>query len=184
MSTVFIFHGIGGSPEENWFPWLKIELEKSGSTVIIPQFPDPDRPSLNEWMEHFKLYHSSLNPESILIGHSLGATFALRLLESIGKAVKATFLVAPVSGRKMGREYEPLMMSFTDKPFDWETIRKNAGSITILNSDNDPFIPFTSAERLAENLASTISVIRGGGHFNASAGFREFPELLEMISKA
>ncbi|MDD5055828.1 MAG: alpha/beta hydrolase [Candidatus Peribacteraceae bacterium] len=183
MSTVFIVHGIGGSPEENWFPWLKTELERSGHIISIPQFPNADRPLLEEWMEHFKRYLPSINEHTILIGHSLGAAFLLRLLETIDTPVKATFLIAPVSGRKMSREYEPLMTSFTNEPFDVETIRRNAGSVTILNSDNDPFIPLASAKRLAESLQATITVIAGGGHFNASAGYDEFPELLKVISE-
>ena len=39
MKKVVIIHGANGSPEENWFPWLKKELETKGIEVIIPQFP-------------------------------------------------------------------------------------------------------------------------------------------------
>src|SRR3989338_4142675 len=42
MSNVFIFHGTGGYPEENWFPWLKKELEELECKVIIPKFPSPE----------------------------------------------------------------------------------------------------------------------------------------------
>ena len=30
MSSVFLFHGFGGSPDNNWFPWLTHELEAAG----------------------------------------------------------------------------------------------------------------------------------------------------------
>lgn len=43
---VFIIHGWSGSPEENWFPWLKKELENSGFEVHVPQIPDADNPEL------------------------------------------------------------------------------------------------------------------------------------------
>ncbi|PIN68395.1 hydrolase, partial [Candidatus Woesearchaeota archaeon CG11_big_fil_rev_8_21_14_0_20_57_5] len=36
MKTVFIFHGTEGYPEENWFSWLKQELERIGYQVVVP----------------------------------------------------------------------------------------------------------------------------------------------------
>lgn len=39
MNNVFIFHGTEGYPEENWFPWMKRELEQNGCSAFVPQFP-------------------------------------------------------------------------------------------------------------------------------------------------
>ena len=37
-----IFHGTFSSIDENWFPWLKENLEKLGQTVFAIQFPVDD----------------------------------------------------------------------------------------------------------------------------------------------
>ena len=63
MATVFIIHGSYGHPGENWFPWLKDELEKIGHRVCVPQFPCPksNAPSdgthdIHKWFEVFTVY--------------------------------------------------------------------------------------------------------------------------------
>jgi len=46
MPNVIFFHGAYGDGQENWFPWLKGELEEIGCTVIVPVFPTPENQSL------------------------------------------------------------------------------------------------------------------------------------------
>ena len=83
MQTIFIFHGTEGYPEENWFPWLKHELEQKGCKVFVPQFPSPPVvPSkISEWFEVLREYEKYINEETVIIGHSLGGVFTLRILE-------------------------------------------------------------------------------------------------------
>ena len=94
MTTVFIIHGTGGSPQANWFPWLKQELEQLNCTVIVPQFPTPENQSLENWLRVFKNYEHLFNENSIVVGHSLGPAFLLSILENLQRPIKAAFLVA------------------------------------------------------------------------------------------
>lgn len=72
MSNIFIIHGVDGTPEANWFPWLKTELEKHGHRVIVPQFPTPEGQTLENWLAVLKNYEEFITPDSIFTGHSLG----------------------------------------------------------------------------------------------------------------
>lgn len=180
VATIFIFHGVSGHPEENWFPWLKTRLEKEGHQVIVPHFPHADHPQLDEWLAFFEQWKPLLNDRAILIGHSLGSAFALRLLEQSAQSVGATFLVASVWG-VMENQFDPLMTSFTEAPYDWPKIRSNAGKICVIHSDNDPYIALEKAQALAENLNAPVTLVKNGGHFNTEAGYTTFERLLELI---
>jgi predicted alpha/beta hydrolase family esterase len=180
MATIFIFHGVGGTSQENWFPWLKQELEAQGHPAIVPNFPQTESPDFNTWMKHTERYEESFDENSILVGHSLGGALALRLLEHIKVPLKATFLVASVSGLT-GSQFDPLMVTFNTAPYDWSAIKKNGGAFHVLHTDNDPYIPLEKAETLARNLGVNVTLIPGGGHLNQSTGFTEFPLLRDQI---
>lgn len=80
--NVFIIHGSWGNPKENWFPWLKSELEKLGHKVFVPKFPTPIGQKLDAWLNIFKDYDNGLDRNSIMIGHSMGC--ALIMTSSVG----------------------------------------------------------------------------------------------------
>ena len=48
MADVFLIHGLGGSPSENWLPWLGGELQKLGCRVFAPPVPFHGEPYAGE----------------------------------------------------------------------------------------------------------------------------------------
>jgi len=178
---VFIFHGSYGSPEENWIPWLKKQLEEQGFTVFAPRFPTPEGQSLEEWNSVFKEFEKELDEESILVGHSIGPAFILRLLERIEVKVKACFFVAGFIGLLGDPKFDEINKTFVEAQFNWEKIRSNCDSFTVFHSDNDPFVPIENAEEIARGLEIKVELVKNAGHFNTSAGYECFPLLMEKI---
>jgi predicted alpha/beta hydrolase family esterase len=183
-SNLFIIHGAFGSPNENWFPWLKNEIEKSGIEVFVPSFPTPEGQSLVSWNKVFKPYEKHLTEKTILVGHSLGPAFILNLLERVKTNVAASFLVSPFTGLINLPEFDTINFSLTDRNFDWEKIKSHCKDFYVYHSDNDPYVHQSKSALVAEKVeAKKYEIIKGGGHLNESSGFSEFPLLLEDIKK-
>ena len=179
MARAFIFHGTAGYPDENWFPWLKAELEKKGCETVVPQFPTPEGQTLENWFAVMEKNGWESGGETILVGHSLGGAFALRLLERGAKA-KAAFLVGTPIG--IGNvKNQKADGDFTGKPFDWKAIRKNCPEFSVFQSDNDPYVPIENGKELAKNLGVEMTFEPGCGHFNKASGFLKFDLLLGKI---
>jgi len=176
-----IVHGTNGNPNENWFPWLKEELEKQSEEVFVPEFPTPKYQSLNNWMDFFEPYSSKIDENTVLIGYGLGTAFILSVLEKTNVKVKACFFVAGFIGQTGIEEYDELNKSFIDKKFDWEKIKQNCDQFVLLQSDNDPYISLEKAQEFSTSLGVEPKIIKGAGHFNKASGYETFPELLKIL---
>ena len=183
VGNAFIIHGAYGNPLENWFPWLRAELERAGLRVYVPAFPTPENQTLENWLEVFKEYSALLDGESIMIGHSLGPAFIFSVLERAKKPIRAAFLVAPFAGALGDGELDRINRTFVDRKFDWERIRRNCGRFYVYASDNDPYVPGEKSELIADRLGATFRLVPGAGHFNKAAGYLKFPALLEDVKK-
>lgn len=183
-NNVFIFHGTEGYPEENWFPWLKEKLEAKGCNVIVPQFPSPPEipAKISEWFDVLKKYEQYINEDTILVGHSLGGVFALRVLEQLKHPIKAIFLTGTPIGVKPILNYER-DDAFGGFDFDWQNIKNKANHFSVFQSDNDPYVSLENGEQLAKKLGIELTFIPNAGHFNKKAGYLSFPDLLEKIEK-
>lgn len=183
MIRVVIIHGTEGSPDSNWFPWLANELRMWGIEVLSPQMPTPGGQSLQSWMDAFKEQVGTVGPTTILIGHSLGATFILRILELINKPVFASIFVAGFTSNLGILKYDQLNKTFIDHPFDWERVRLNIGRPVCFLGEDDPYVPLSQGRRLASQLKVDPIVIEAAGHINAESGFSSFPLLLSELEK-
>ena len=180
MPRAFIFHGTGGSSQENWLPWIREELVKLGYDVTIPDFPAPDQPLPERWYPVIDGLVKDADRDSIVIGHSLGGAIALRFLERIRISVN----VAAIVGATLG--IPPIKYITGDSPFlaggfDWGAIRKRARHFVVFHSDNDLFVCLENGQKAAQELGVPLSFVPGAGHFNQAAGYTQFPELLEAI---
>ena len=183
MTRFFIVHGAYGNPEENWIPWLKKELEKIGHEVNVPKFPTPDDQTLDNWLQVFKPYNKLIDQDTIFIGHSLGPTFILNILQRINTKIKAAFLISAVSDMLGNKQFDKINHTFFEKGFNWKKIKKNCGTFVLINSTNDPYIPMELGKRLAQNLDISLILLKDAGHINKAAGFIEFNFLLEKIKE-
>ena len=181
--NAFIIHGSFGSPEENWFPWLKGELEKLGVKVFVPRFPTPEGQSPKAWMNVFEEFKASVDGETIFAGHSLGPAFILNILEKLGRPVKACFFVAGFLGKLGNPEFDKINKSFTEREFDWKKIKKNGGKFFVFYSDNDPYVPKEKALELAGHLGVKPVLVKNAGHFNEKAGYKKFQLLFEQMKR-
>ena len=183
MTNVFIVHGSYGSPEGNWFPWMKIELEKLGCKVFVPKFPTPEGQNLKNWTEILQQYKTELNEDAIVVGHSVAVSFLLNVIEKLNHPIKAAFFVSGWIGLLNNPKFDPIIKTFAEREFNWSKIKKNCKKFYAFHSDNDPYVPMEKGKFLAKKLGVKVILIKGGGHLNAEFGYTKFPLLLEKIKK-
>lgn len=178
---VIIAHGTEGSPDINWFPWLRKLLSEREVVSIAPQFPTPNGQSLNSWLQTLEKAAGDLSGRDILVGHSTGAIFFVNALNRIRAAVKATFLVGGFIRPNGSPKYDALNSTFFNPNLDWATIRRNSGKVFVYCGDNDPYVPLENGIELASCLGVKPSIVPGGGHLNGESGYTRFDELLKDL---
>ncbi len=187
MKNAIILHGAGNNSQGNWFPWIKKELEEKGYNVFSPDLSNSDTPILKDWLDTiFSNKDFVFNNETLLVGHSSGATLILRILEQLPKGVKinkAIMVAAPV---ELGTipEYFPYKKDLIKGGFNWQKIKNSCEEFYFIHSENDKYQCGTPQGKILEkNLGGNLIIKPNEGHFNLEVGpqYKEFPLLLELI---
>lgn len=182
MPRIFIIHGYGGTPEEGWRPWLRVELEKRGHEVFIPAMPDTDHPRVGPWVKTIQEAVGEPKSDDLFIGHSLGCIAIIRYLETLtnDQTIGRSIFVAGFY-EDLGDDYAEIR-SFLDHPVDWEAVRAHCPSFVVIHSRDDDAVPVARAENLAERLGVVLELHDGYGHFSGGDGLTELPLVLQKIS--
>jgi hypothetical protein len=180
MTRVFLVHGWDGSPEGNWFPWLKRQLEEKGFAVIVPAMPNPDEPELDKWLKRLQDTAGVASENDFFVGHSVGCITILRYLETLPEGKKAGGAVL-VAGFPEPIGYDEIAGFFVP-PLDFEKVKRSADKFAAINSDNDPYVPVKQGEILRDRLGAELIVLTNAGHINTE-GENKFTELPEALTK-
>ncbi|MFH1448257.1 MAG: alpha/beta fold hydrolase [Candidatus Micrarchaeota archaeon] len=164
MDAILV-HGAYGNPEENWFPWLKRELEKLGFNVFVPEFPTPGNQNLENWLRVFEEYRRHLGPDTILVGHSLGPAFILHVLEKFDRPIWGAFFVAGFISEIGNPDFDGINRTFYQRT-DFSKVKENCRSFFVFYSDNDPYVREEKSMELATSLDVKPMAIKDAGHFN------------------
>lgn len=186
---VLILHGAGNNSQGNWFPWLKEQLEMKGYKVWVPDLPDSDTPVLKDWLDIiFSNKEWEFNEESIIVGHSSGATLILRILENLpeGIRIKKAILVAGFIDKGKYPQFFQYKENLLKTSFNWDKIKTSCANFVFIASDNDPYdCGRRNAEVMQNNLGGELVIMRDEGHFNLekSPEYKEFPKILGLIQE-
>lgn len=177
---IIIIHGFDGSPEKNWFPWLKGELEKLGHEVMVPRMPNKEYPVLAEWVARLQMVIGKPDENMYLVGHSLGVITILRFLESLPEGVRVggVILVAGFPEQVV----KGFLNSFFEKPLEYERVKKAGKHFIAVHSDDDPYVPIVNGEILHDRLGAELIVMKKAGHLTDEDGFYWLPVVLEKIN--
>lgn len=178
---VFIIHGWEASPDSNWFPWLKTELENRGIEVVVPQMPNTMHPNSSDWLAYLQKIVGTCDENTYFVGHSLGVIAILQYLETLSKDQKAGGAVL-VAGFVEDIDFDELK-SFVEKPLNFKKIKGSVNQIVAIHSDNDPYVPLKHGEILRDQVDAELIVIPNAGHLVRGSGYFEFPEVLESVLK-
>jgi len=181
MKNAIILHGISSYPEQFWFPYIKEHLEKKGYSVWVPQLPEPDNPQINLQLP-FVLSQGTFTEETVLIGHSSGASLILSVLEAIDVKIKQAILV---SGFLLRGDSRPPHIVKDEQDYNWEKMREQVSDIIFINADNDPWgCNDEQGARMFTHLGGTQIIRHGQGHMGSvtyNQPYTEFPFLSKLI---
>lgn len=175
-----IFHGYGATPEDHWFGWLADRLNLAGASAHIPALPDSAAPDPSRWAAASAEALGTPGPGSIVIAHSLGCITVLRHLSSLAVPWRVGTLVL-VAGFVDKLPALPVLDEFIGDGVNLAGIRDHVGSLVVMRSDDDPYVPTGHTDRLARLLEASPLVVPGAGHFLASDGVTSLPHVLEVI---
>jgi len=187
---ILLVHGIYGHSQENWFPWFKEQMESKGYKVLIPDLPNNEHPTMDEWIGSFNNLDIKDDDNLTVVGHSLGAPTACQFVLRRNKKINKLILVGPTGHSqnetnwknliKEGCDEESLncIRSFNDLNIDLDKLKKISVQNVIYLSDNDPYIPL-EIENDYKELGSKVRIFHNHGHFNEGANIKKLPEILE-----
>ncbi|MFH0970691.1 MAG: alpha/beta fold hydrolase [Candidatus Diapherotrites archaeon] len=187
MSRIVIVHRWQGSPNADWYPWLRKELEKQGHEAIIPAMPDPNHPNIHAWLGCLVKMVGGIDEHTFFVGHSMGCQAILRYLAHTPNngVAGGVVLVAPWTRLKPESYENPtdeaIARPWLEMPIPWDVVKSRSKKFFCLFSDNDPFVLADENKVFEKKVNAKTLVEKGKGHFTQYDKCVELPIVLNEL---
>lgn len=187
MKNAIILHGLPSKQEyysdtypsasnSHWLPWLQKQLMIHDIKADTPEIPRVYEAGYDIFVKEVERFE--ITPQTMLIGHSMGAGFWVRYLSEHPEiTVDKVVLVAP--WLNLDHEYD---INFFDFAIDSRLTDRTSKCI-IFTSDNDGVSMQQTTRFLKQKLPrATVRTFHNYGHFTRrSMKTDAFPELLDVL---
>jgi predicted alpha/beta hydrolase family esterase len=176
MKNVLFLQSWYSKIDDNWYGWLKAEVEKKGYKAVFRDISElrNDTPDLEKILNLIKELNVP-DRETTVVAHSLGCLVAMRLAEIF--SFKKMILVSGWDYDDLTKEHE----LFWKTKIDHKKIKNNVKEIIVVHSDNDPYFTAFNAEEMSKRLGGQFILIPGGGHFASKEKCVTLPQLLNLL---
>ena len=159
---------------QKWREWIAQEV--TDADVLLPNFPNAQNASYDEWKIYFEKLLELLGSDVQLVGYSLGAMFLVKYLNEniLEKSVRKLILVAPCYDDESNED----LGSFRIKSA--AGLERSAEEIHLFHSQDDPVVPFAELDKFKKDIPSAIvHTFDDRNHFFQPT----FPELRDLLQK-
>ena len=167
---VFIIHRYGGSPDSDWYSWLRMMMEQRGFAVTVPAMPQMTDMYSKPWVDALKTYAKSFDADTYFVGHDFGCFAILKYIDSIitGLRVGGALFVAPY------------MIS---ERLNYAGIKAKIGKMTAIFAKDDPLVALSDSAIFSQDLGANVVVMPLKTHFLAADGYAELHAGLNELLK-
>lgn len=168
-----IVPGYGNSGEKHWQTYFEHQLP--GAKRVEQR--NWEQPVCADWVATIdRAIQSSQTKDIVLIGHSLGCIAIVHWALQHAVTIRGALLVAPAD-LENPREELPIQ-GFTPIPLFLLPFPS-----IVVSSSNDPWASSERSRFFAEKWGSDLLVQENAGHINADAGFGEWKDGLQLLSR-
>lgn len=180
-SAFLLLHGWPNRrPAGHWQHWLAGELVARGAQVLYPQLPEPDSPSLDDWLRDVRRYVAAMRgEEKVIVAHSLAVLLWWSAALSEEPIVVDRVLLVAAPAPEFLRQLQPVA-AFVPTDMETRGLPPNTRrTMRLVASDDDPYCPGGAATVYAGTYGIDIDVVEGAGHLDLAAGYGPWPTALE-----
>jgi hypothetical protein len=181
---VYMIHGWGGSSKDNWFPWMKAELEKRNIEVKVLDMPDTENPKIETWVKHLENEIKDIDEHTYFMGHSIGCQTIIRFIEKLPKHKKiggCIFVAGFFDLINLDPEELEIAHPWTTSPINHLRVLDHCNRFLAFFSKDDPDVHLDESKKFKEKFDAKLIITDGKGHFEDEKQILVLNETLKFV---